>query len=744
MYIKQLLYKGLDKIPVYIEDTIENSPYYFNIVDIPKVFGPGKNSIRFSLNINNLDEYRDIEVEVIDSYGNTIYHEAPQYSQRDEYDAKVLTLYFYNNITNGPIIVTFVGHAKLGLNGEPIPAAYRNSYSVRYTTVIDFNRSQKNTSRILFSKEPTIRISETIKAYVSKSQGSTNSITVSGSGIYRFQHTYPLIEIESGEFINDMINGRLAATMFVIDPTLTGYQTSSYNTYQSNVSNIFNARTAILNYPWAASLNNLGTNNPLPFVNVKTAIVDYKLTYSPSVSSSATNNFNSYINLQISNLEPVSGYLKYVKLYGKSQGSLSQYELIGESLTENNELLINTASLTQYDRSNVGYFLNSSSFQSFWSYNASNLQIQFNSASLFNSLLLTPLVDTVANNVLFTSNIDVNFQKGSSYQLFFNYVKQTDFILEVYASGSAFTDKNGLGERVFYLDSRVYGPTYLNLPINFLASETGTARLQFKILTGSLCISDVSLKSGINQGFNPSNFNSYFPINVKNRNDVYDFKVELIDDNSQINSYEFNNDFNSNIRITGSNQYIDGNDNLLPGTLNLGTKLNSGIVLDGVNNKIASSGYTGGGAGFAFWSGSQLISGSTQNGPGFFIETGAPYYHSIKASPAGGIEIIANISGSAPTGGVTETTFNNYSSSVDASLGTINGELSTINSSISTINFNISEQSSSIASLNQFSSSAQTAEYYRTLFGIPNDTDNTYNLQIKILNNTAMFTSSIA
>jgi hypothetical protein len=60
------------------------------------------------------------------------------------------------------------------------------------------------------------------------------------------------------------------------------------------------------------------------------------------------------------------------------------------------------------------------------------------------------------------------------------------------------------------------------------------------------------------------------------------------------------------------------------------------------------------------------------------------------------------------------------------------------------INFNITEQSASIASLNQFTSSAQTAEYYRTLFGIPTDENQTYNLQIKIVSGVAEFTSSIA
>ena len=138
---------------------------------------------------------------------------------------------------------------------------------------------------------------------------------------------------------------------------------------------------------------------------------------------------NILILVKVSLVNNIMIWLKNIKLYGKSQGDLSQYELIGESLTNNTELLINSASYIQYDRSNVGYFLDSSSFQNFWSYNPAYLSPTFNSSSLFNSLYLNPLVDTTTNDVLFTSNVDINFQKGSSYRLYFNYVKNTDFHL---------------------------------------------------------------------------------------------------------------------------------------------------------------------------------------------------------------------------------------------------------------------------------------------------------------------------
>ena len=158
MYRKELFYRGLAQLPIYIEDTLQNSPYYFNIVEIPKVFGPGKNSIRFNLNENNLDIYNDVDVEIIDSYGNTVYHETPEYFQSDEENIRVLTVYLYSNISNGPLQITFIGHAKTGINGEEIPDEFKNKYNVRYTTTVDFNRFQKNTSRILFATSPSISI----------------------------------------------------------------------------------------------------------------------------------------------------------------------------------------------------------------------------------------------------------------------------------------------------------------------------------------------------------------------------------------------------------------------------------------------------------------------------------------------------------------------------------------------------------------------------------------------------------
>jgi hypothetical protein len=681
MYRKKLFYRGLNEVPVYIEDTFKNSPYYFNIVEIPSIFGPGKNSIKFNLNDNNLDIYKNIDVEIVDSYGNTVYYEVPAYTEPDEQNLSILTVYIYDDIANGPLNITFIGHAKIGLSGELIPEEFKNKYNVRYSTVVDFNRYQKNTSRIAFSTNPIVSVNEVRSAYVSRSYASGKTITESGSATYRFNYTYPILELpQDKSFINDMINGVVVLTGTSFYPTLQGYSTSSYSYHVSRINGLINDKVATLATPWTASITALGDVPKTSYVNYSD-VSAYTLVYRPTPQYTGIENYKSFVNLTINNMDPVSGYVKQIKLYGKSQGSLDQYELIGESFSENFELLINSASLLQYDRRNVGYFLDSSSFQNFWTYNNTLLSASFNSSSLFNSLYLQTLVDGYSNKILFTSNIPIPLQEGSPYHITFNYKEDIPFKMEVYISGSAAVDKNldQIGESVYYIDSEVNGHENKSFSIDFLASQTGTANLRFRLLTGSLYISDISFKSGITQGFNPSNFNAYFPIEVKSRNDVYDFKVDLIDDNEQVTSYIFTDGNSSNISISGSNYYIDGNDNLLPGTLRLGTTNQGGVNINGISNQITTYDNS---KGWVFWSGSQTVSGSIQSGSGIIFETGAPYYHFIKGSVGGQITISG--SGIGGSGSPIDTSsFATTSSNTFTGINTFNQEIK-VNSITST------------------------------------------------------------
>ena len=706
MYNKQLFYKGLDQKQVLVDDTINNSPYYFNIIDIPTEFGPGKNSIRFNLNSNNLDINKPIEIELIDSYNNVIYNEILDYTQPDEFGVSLLTVYFYNNTANGPITITFIGYGLVDLDGNDI-SEYNYSPTVKYTTVINFNRFKKNSSKLLFSESPTINISEFRVPFLSQSLSDTSVLVYTGSGKYSYKQNTPILELTSNDiFFNDLINGNITLSGSLFSPDLSNISTLDYNTHSTKVVNFLNAKTAILDIPWTASLLNI-SETPITtlFDSVNNS---FSITYIPTSNRNTTENYKSFVNLKINNLDPISGTLKKIKLFGKSRGSVSNYELIGESFIENSELLINYNSIYQYDRRNVGYFLDSSSFNNFWSYNNTVLSASFTSSSLFNSIYLTPLINSESSQILFSSNVNINFQKKSPYRIYFNYFSDSDFSVNVLMSGSAFknnTNEN-IGEFIANIDSKNYGKVYRNFSVDFLASNTGIGNIQFQIKTGSFYISDISIKSGIEQGFTPSNFNSYFPINVKSRNDKYDFKIDLIDDLDQVSSYT---NEGSNIAISGSNFYLEGEDNISTGLLTLGKTLASGILLDGNSSKISTKNFDYENSRFAFWSGSQIISGSFWTGSGFIYDSGAPTYHYIHCSE-NGIDIKANV----PT----------------------NTEFYLVSSSINETILNLS---SSI--LPPFTGSL-TPEYFATMFGLLCDFGNdgtTYNLQLQCDHGTPIF-----
>ena len=69
-------------------------------------------------------------------------------------------------------------------------------------------------------------------------------------------------------------------------------------------------------------------------------------------------NYKSYANIELSNLGLFSGQIYRIKTFAKSRGSIgkSEYELVNDTVLEAKEMLIDSSSLIQYER--TGYFYN--------------------------------------------------------------------------------------------------------------------------------------------------------------------------------------------------------------------------------------------------------------------------------------------------------------------------------------------------------------------------------------------------
>jgi len=95
-------------------------------------------------------------------------------------------------------------------------------------------------------------------------------------------------------------------------------------------------------------------------------------------------------------------------------------------------------------------------------------------------------------------------------------------------------------------------------------------------------VSDISLEYNTSTGFAPNQYDLVIPLASWQRNDTLDFKIEYYDiDNSKapITSYNYNTVFD------GNNFYIDGDDNLLTGSLFVGNNIEAhGFELAGKNS----------------------------------------------------------------------------------------------------------------------------------------------------------------
>ena len=149
--------------------------------------------------------------------------------------------------------------------------------------------------------------------------------------------------------------------------------------------------------------------------------------------------------------------------------------------------------------------------------------------------------------------------------------------------------------------------------------------LQLRIHSGEWIVSNVSLRPAVNTGFSPDEFSFRVPIHPNTlRPDNWAFLIQYLDING--NTAETLT-FIDNVNISGSALILEGDDNLLTGSMFMGDVQGSGIEMAGANSAFMRSvGYkgfvsasVGGEGGFMIWSGS-VLPNSPDNYAGAGIE----------------------------------------------------------------------------------------------------------------------------
>ena len=402
------------------------------------------------------------------------------------------------------------------------------------------------------------------------------------------------------------------------------------------------------------------------YANFTASYVDW------AVPSTSSYRFDSFVDVKIKNMRTFSGDVYRLKVYGASDSSQGDFPVILETIVESPELLRDTTSPSGFLRS--GYFIDQTHTDLYWnSYGGDGVDSGLNpvaTMSLADGIYLSG--SYVAHNQAgrFELKPDYAFtvEKDTAYTLSFNAKGKRssktnidgdtykDAKIFFHLSGSNLSSDNKLkiqtsgsfGHTITNIDNKSVGLQIddKNQPqndgfVNFgyvghtftpkfnLDRTTNTdTTLQFRIEAGEWIISDVSLRPAQDTGFSPDEMEIRVPIAPNTqRPDNFDFLIEYYDiDGKTAEAVTFIN----NVPISGSQLVIEGEDNMLSGSLFLGNIQGSGIEIHGGSAYMRSVGYegftsasVGGKGGFMIWSGSVLPDApETYTGAGLEIHDG--------------------------------------------------------------------------------------------------------------------------
>lgn len=334
---KKATRKSLDSIKVYIEDTSLLSNSYFRISDTPDVLCNGKNLLRLTAHPFNLVENTSVLIEILDSNGNTIYYEIPDYIEDDK--SRILSVWIYNdngldNTANGKATITIVGIAKLDKSGNPIPDEFKNVLNVRWKYEVNVDRNRKNVSPVIFKDSllPTLSVSESIEVFENLPQDNRELFLVeqSGSAKYTLKGKTPIVQItDSSNFNGEMIGYDLVLSNLInpATPLTTIDNPLSSTEYTASISNLLDNKTAIVDRPFTTKFKDkVGLVHT--FDTIQSA--NYNIRYFQSGSNITTENQQSFANIFFNNVDPITGVVDKVKVFIKSAGLPGEYELLSE------------------------------------------------------------------------------------------------------------------------------------------------------------------------------------------------------------------------------------------------------------------------------------------------------------------------------------------------------------------------------------------------------------------------------
>jgi hypothetical protein len=639
---KEAVYKGLQFVPVYFEDTSLTSPDYFQISEFPTRLTAGKNLFKLRGNPQNLKVGGVLGIEVLDYNGDPIYHEVVDYIDEDK--SRVIAIYIYEDTSPGDCTITLLSEA-VTINNQIVPTEWQGKPNIRWTRSVSVNPNVSNVSEIIFETEPELIVEEIIGVQLDRTYANGQfPIFTTGQIRYYLYNNQPAIEIIGGTFTSDMSTGTITVAT-PSNPTPTPNYVVATTPYVSTIKKILSPTTALLDTDYTVySSQSISSHTYNAF-----GYSAFSLSYEATATYTPTENSQSFAYIQVKGLDPATGDVSRIKVFTNNNGTIGSWDLVNDVELEETEIFVTTTA-SLYPEQPIGIFTTQSVIDTYWTASAYNgfvaapgPTLTWTTASLNNAMQISSSLNLDANNsvLIVQSTSSGYFIEKSSYKITIDALAtrtSTDPVLSVYLSGSSFyanpTDYFNqefpvkFGKRIGELRATGDNQRFDDIILNFESEYTGNGTLLLIVESGEWQVADIRVTTDNDAGYSPNYTRIKTPITTTHKIDnQISFKAEYYNvagERSKQISYVYNKDWE------GGNRYIDGNFSMLTGSLYVADSLNSGVAISGYPNSgfIRSLGYEGfyaGFPGFLLWSGSALP-GQTTKGNVAYTGVGLELY----------------------------------------------------------------------------------------------------------------------
>ena len=459
-------------------------------------------------------------------------------------------------------------------------------------------------------------VGNSVASYINQNQGSAQSSILPQTSIPKKPYTFVVKEMEKGvdNALNKITSAMKGASFSITRPDLlvdsTTYPDSKFDkpqTFDTKILDVINSTTFTTTTEY--TITNKNNNNKI-IVPLNASSSNATITHNV-VSSTETEDQvfkRSFANMTVGNLRTFSGDTYKAKIYMKEEGSSGEFEPIYETLVESPNELVNPNSISGFQ--NIGLFFTQSIIENNW-VSSSNSTATTDDDTLIDGVLLSGSNEAVGDSFTFVTNNTLSLEKNEDYIVEFNvaYDKaskaQSDGTtkqeaeLEVFITGSFVTENQSevsLGKVDLPGVERTSGFTKVaQRQITDFKTHNGNSSpsgsLGFRVNAGQFILQDVRLRPFSQTNFSPGFFKANVPMPKPiKRGKFYDFMVEFYDANNNLAETVAIVD---NVSFEGPPQIIQGADNLLTGSMFLGSLTGSGIEVHGGSAYIRSIGYNG-------------------------------------------------------------------------------------------------------------------------------------------------------